>query len=336
MAGQRRANQADIAEHLGVSVSTVSRALANEAGISEAVRRDVQRVALMLGYKSKHTPLPTAEDKRAVALVPLGGATGNLTSFYFGIVEGMRFEAAQCGIALDVRLVNELSVTLEFIQRQITKSDATGLLLAGIDASDELIAYTAEAGISTVLVNGTDPKMRLSSVAPANFFGAYMATKRLLDAGHRRILHYTFRQRPTIRERLRGFERAIADTPGAVGTVVNAADASTDELMRDIQARKYDVTAIFVWNDAVAVQMLEELLGEENPMPPGFSIIGFDDLPIAGIATPRLSTMHVNRAAIGRSAIRLLAQQLTGEDAVQQLEVGVTPIDGETIFQLSS
>lgn len=335
MAGQRRANQADIAEHLGVSVSTVSRALANETGISETVRRDVQRVALMLGYKSKHTPLPTAEDKRAVALVPLGGATGNLTSFYFGIVEGMRFEAAQCGMSLDVRLVNDQSVTLDFIKRQITKSDATGLLLAGIDASDELIAYTAEARISTVLVNGTDPKMRLSSVAPANFFGAYMATKRLLDAGHRRILHYTFRQRPTIRERRRGFEAAIAETPGAVGILVNAADATTDELMRDIQARKYDVTAIFVWNDAVAVQMLEELLGEANPMPPGFSIIGFDDLPIAGMATPRLSTMHVDRAAIGRSAIRLLAQQLTGETAVQQLEVGVSTIDGETVFPVS-
>ena len=335
MAGQRRANQADIAEHLGVSVSTVSRALANETGISETVRRDVQRVALMLGYKSKHTPLPTAEDKRAVALVPLGGATGNLTSFYFGIVEGMRFEAAQCGMSLDVRLVNDQSVTLDFIKRQITKSDATGLLLAGIDASDELIAYTAEARISTILVNGTDPKMRLSSVAPANFFGAYMATKRLLDAGHRRILHYTSRQRPTIRERRRGFEAAIAETPGAVGILVNAADATTDELMRDIQARKYDVTAIFVWNDAVAVQMLEELLGEANPMPPGFSIIGFDDLPIAGMATPRLSTMHVDRAAIGRSAIRLLAQQLTGETAVQQLEVGVSTIDGETVFPVS-
>ena len=46
----KRASQADIAEKLGVSVSTVSRALANEIGISDAVRRDVQRVARMLGY----------------------------------------------------------------------------------------------------------------------------------------------------------------------------------------------------------------------------------------------------------------------------------------------
>jgi transcriptional regulator with XRE-family HTH domain len=57
MASGKRASQADIAEKLGVSVSTVSRALANEIGISDAVRADVQRMARMLGYKSKH---PTA------------------------------------------------------------------------------------------------------------------------------------------------------------------------------------------------------------------------------------------------------------------------------------
>ena len=67
---QKRANQADIAERLGVSVSTVSRALANEIGISEAVRRDVQRMARTLGYRSKHIIGMPAGDKRAVALVP--------------------------------------------------------------------------------------------------------------------------------------------------------------------------------------------------------------------------------------------------------------------------
>ena len=332
MATQKRANQADIAERLGVSVSTVSRALANEIGISDAVRRDVQRMARTLGYKSKHSTGAVAGDKRAVALVPLGSATSGLSGFYFGIVEGMRMQAAAAGMMLDVRLVNEFAVTLDLIKKQIAQADAGGLLLAGIDGWDELAAWSAEADVPVVLVNGSDPKMQVSSVSPANYYGAYMATQRLLDAGHRRILHYTHSYRPTIRQRQRGFQQAIAMTPEAVGTIVNTDQRNTRELLADILAGKHDVTAAFIWNDIAAVEMLEGIYGPDSPLPKNFSIIGFDDLPLAGMATPRLSTTRVDREAIGRGAVRLLAEHMDGETAVQQLEIGVTMVEGETVF----
>lgn len=332
---QRRANQSDIAQRLGVSVSTVSRALANEIGISDAVRAEVQRVARTLGYKSKHGVGPATGDKRAVALVPLGSATSGLSGFYFGIVEGMREQAAASGMALDVRLVNESTVTLDLIQKQVAQADAGGILLAGIDAWDELTEWSAEADVPVVLVNGSDPQMRVSSVAPANYYGAYIATQRLLDAGHRRILHYTHRYRPTIRQRQRGFEQAIAKTPGATGIIVNSDERRTGELLAEILAGKHDVTAVFIWNDIAAVEMLEALYAPESPLPPGFSIIGFDDLPLAGMATPRLSTTRVDREAIGRGAVRLLAEHMDGERAVQQLEIGVTMVEGETVFTLA-
>jgi len=328
---QKRANQADIAERLGVSVSTVSRALANEIGISDAVRRDVQRMARTLGYRSKHIIGMPAGDKRAVALVPLGGATSGLSGFYSGIVEGMRAQAAEAGMVLDVRLVNESVVTLEMIRKQITQADAGGVLLAGIDAWDELTQWCGQENIPVVLVNGSDPKMRFSSVSPANFYGAYQATQRLLDAGHRRILHYTHRYRPTILQRQRGFEAAIAATPGAVGTIVNTVERKTSELLADLLDGKHNVTALFCWNDIAAVEMLEGLYGPDSTLPPSFSIVGFDDLPIAGMATPRLSTVRVDREAIGRGAVRLLALHMEGEAAILQLETGVTQVAGETV-----
>ena len=330
----KRANQADIAEKLGVSVSTVSRALANEVGISDAVRRDVQRVARLLGYKSKHAPLSGNLDKRAVALVPLSGAMGSLASFYHGIVEGMRAQAAEAGIALDVRLVNEDMVTLDFLSKQVAKSDAAGVVLAGIDPGDDIIAWAEENDVVIVLANGIDTRMRLSSAAPANFFGAYMAARHLLDAGHRKILHYTFRNRPTILQRQRGFEAAIAAHPEATGIVVCSNDRSIKQLLADLLAGRYDVTALFCWNDSVAVSMVEALLGPDSSMPPHFSIMGFDDLPIAGMANPRLSTVGVDREAIGRGVIQVLARRLDGDLAVQQLEIGLALIPGETVFTI--
>lgn len=327
----KRASQADIAEKLGVSVSTVSRALANEIGISDAVRRDVQRVARMLGYKSKHVPAAGNLDKRAVAMVPLNGAIGSLASFYHGIVEGMRGQAAEAGIVLDVRLVNEDHVTLDLVQRYMTKSGAGGLVLAGIDPDESLIEWALDADISLVLANGVDPKMRLSSVAPANFYGAYMATKHLIDAGHRKLLHYTYRHRHTILQRRRGFEAAIAASPDVEGIVVVSNENSSKELLAGLLSGKYDATAVFCWNDSVAVSMVDALLGQDSSMPKNFSLMGFDDLPIAGMASPRLSTVRVDREAIGRGVMRLLSQQMDGERAVQHLEIGLTLVEGETV-----
>lgn len=334
MPSSKRASQADIAEKLGVSVSTVSRALANEIGISEAVRRDVQRVARTLGYRSKHPPVSAHLDKRALALVPLNSAVGSLASFYHGIVEGMRAQAEEAGMLLDVRLVNEDMVTLDFIQRQVNKSGAGGLILAGIDPDDDLALWAEETETPVVLANGNDPKMRFSSVSPANFYGAFQATQQLIDAGHRRILHYTFDLRPTILQRRRGFESAIAANPGVEGVVVKSNENSGKALLADLLAGKYDVTAVFCWNDSVAVSMVEALLGPDSPMPKGFSIMGFDDLPIAGMANPRLSTVRVDREAIGRGVVRLMSNQMEGERAVQQLEIGLTLVDGETVRPL--
>jgi DNA-binding LacI/PurR family transcriptional regulator len=328
-----RPNQTDIAAQLGVSVSTVSRALANEAGISDQVRRDVLKVARAVGYKSKHAN-PVAADRRAVALVPLGSAASAMSGFYVGIVEGMRATAEEMGLALDVRLVNEALVTLETVERHVTQADASGLLLAGIDPWDDLVDWCGLRSVASVLVNGSDPLMRMSSVSPSNFYGAYVATMRLLEAGHRRILHYTHQHRPTIMQRRRGFEAAMATVPGAEPVLVSTAERRTAELLDDILADRHKITAVFSWNDIAAVEMLEGLHGEGKQLPPGFSIIGFDDLPIAGMTTPRLSTMRVNREAIGEAAVRLLLRHLEGEMPAQQVEIAVTSVAGGTIHPL--
>jgi DNA-binding LacI/PurR family transcriptional regulator len=328
-----RPNQTDIARQLGVSVSTVSRALANESGISETLRSEVVKAARALGYKSKHAGLAPLE-RRAVALVPLGSAASAMSGFYVGIVEGMRATAAEIGLALEVRLVNESMVTLAAVERHLEQSDARALLLAGIDPWDELVAWCATNAFPAVLVNGSDPLMRMSSVSPSNFYGARLATERLLEAGHRRILHYTHMHRPTILERRRGFEAAIAGVPGAEGVVISTGERKTAELLDDILADRHGVTALFSWNDIAAVEMLEGLHGGGKQLPPRFSIIGFDDLPIASMSTPRLSTMRVNREGIGDAAVRLMMRLMEGDTAIHQIEIGVSVVPGETVWAI--
>lgn len=336
----RRPRQSDIAARMGVSISTVSRALANDGGISEAVREQVLQVARSVGYLPKHQSRSRGAGDRAVALVPLGGATGGLASFYVGIVDGMREAARIAGFQFDVRLVNDHLITPAQIQHHISETGARALLLAGIDPSEELLDWLREEEIVVILVNGSDPKMQVSSVSPANHYGGMLATEKLLEAGHRRLLHYTHphgatkRIRPTILERLRGFRTAIGAVPGAEGRILSTADYSSIELVERLAGADADVTAVFCWNDIAAVQLMDDLNRTQAKVSPYLSIVGFDDLPYAQMTSPRLSTIHIDREAIGRAAIRLMLEHLAGEQAVQQLEIGVSFAEGGTIHRL--
>ncbi|HEX8046687.1 LacI family DNA-binding transcriptional regulator [Rhizobium sp.] len=330
----KRITQADIAARAGVSVSTVSRVLTNEPGISDTIRQQIFKMASDLGY-----PLKTAADSMpgGLALIASDSATGGLSVFYEGILEGLRAGAAERGMPFDIRLVREAKTSPEHIQEQLQAAGAEGLFLVGIDPPDDLRPWLEESGTPTVLVNGTDPKLRFDGVSPSNFFGAYAATRRLLDAGHRRILHFTGSHRQTIRERVRGFEAAIASVDGAEGRLVpmtfrGSSSQEAHDATAAILAGDRSFTAAFCMNDFIAVGVLDAVTEATLRVPDDFAIIGFDDLPCALMTNPRLATMRVDRAALGREAVNLMIARFRDRDApARQVCHAVTPVPGGTL-----
>ncbi len=330
----KRFRQADIAERAGVSVSTVSRVLANEQGISESVRRQILQVATDLGYPLKISPKTS---HGALALIASDGVTGGLSVFYEGIVEGLRTVAVEHGMPFEIRLVREAKATPQTVQGLMESVGAQGLFLVGIDPADALCGWLEESRIPVVLVNGTDPQLRFDGVSPSNFFGAYAATRRLLDAGHHRILHLTGSHRHTIRERVRGFEAALASVKDGEARIVQLAlqaNASIEAHGATIAtlAEVPGFTAAFCMNDFIAVGVLEAVTEIGLRVPEDFAIVGFDDLPCAQMANPRLATMRVDRVALGREAVSLMTSRFHDRDApARHVCHAVVPVAGGTI-----
>ena len=330
----KRIRQADIAAAAGVSVSTVSRVLTNEPGISETIRQHIFKVASDLGYPLKTT---TEAETGGLALIASDSVTGGLSIFYEGILEGLRAGAAERGMRFDIRLVREARTEPDLVKEYLQTAGAEGLFLVGIDPSEELCRWLEASGTPTVLVNGTAPKLRFDGVSPSNFFGAYNATRRLIDAGHRRILHLTGSHRQTIRERIRGFEAAVASVEGAEGRIVpmNFRGSSSHEAhdkTAEILAAGEGYTAAFCMNDFIAVGALDAAIEAGLRVPEDFAIVGFDDLPCALMTNPRLATMRVDRAALGREAIGLMVARFRDRDAqARQICHGVQPIAGGTV-----
>ncbi|ASY68930.1 hypothetical protein SF83666_c15120 [Sinorhizobium fredii CCBAU 83666] len=338
-ASSKRLRQADIAAHAGVSVSTVSRVLAKEPGISEDVRRQILQVASELGYPIK---VPSATLPGTLALIASHGMTGGLSVFYEGIVEGLRSEAAKLGMPFDIRLAREAKATPEAVREHLESVGADGLFLVGIDPADPLCEWLEESRTPVVLVNGSDPQMRFDGVSPSNFHGAYAATQRMLKAGHRRILHLTGSHRHTIRERIRGFEAAVDSVDGAEGRVLRLpfeSNSSVEAHAATLAALAEDsgFSAAFCMNDFIAVGVLEAIAEIGRRVPEDFAIFGFDDLPCAEMANPRLATMRVDRVALGREAIGMMHFRLQHRDApARHVSHAVTPVTGGTLTRDST
>ncbi|WGF87535.1 LacI family DNA-binding transcriptional regulator [Marinivivus vitaminiproducens] len=330
----RRPNQADVALKAGVSISTVSRALANAPGISPAVRRRIQATAAELGYKPRAAEI--APGHLAVAFVPLRRATDGLGTFYEHILDGLKTAARDTeGVDLETRLIDEATLSPEVVTTHLEATGANCLFFIGIDPPLEVAAWLRAQGIAVVLINGSDPDLEVSSVAPANFYGAKLATRHLLSAGHRHIVHLTPANRWTILERMRGFQAAIGDVDGAVGHVRVIPDGnggSGREAVLPCLAEHPECTAFFCMNDLVAIGVLQGLELAGKRVPHDVSVIGFDDLPVAAMTSPRLATMRVDRRAIGREALRLLHHRLAEPNSFPlQIEIGVRLVPGDSV-----
>jgi len=330
---QRSANQQDVARAAGVSVSTVSRALANSRSVSADLRSQIQQLALDLGYRARGG---LEAQVTARAYVTGNVMSGGLATFYSSVLDGMAEAAREGGIALDVRLVPPVFDT-EKLRRDAEDDPAGATIFVGLDPGSR-VAELLPAGHPVVLVNSFDPEMRFDCVAPNNFYAGLKATQRLLDAGHRHIMHLRDQIRPTTLQRQHGFEAAIAATTGAVGEVLDIRDGNA-ALLAAVKAKKAGKakwTAVFAVHDNAAIRFIHAMQEAGLSVPEHASVVGFDNLPPAAMVTPRLATMHVDCLALGRQAVEVLQRRLADPSAaVIQVECRVTLVEGASVAPVS-
>ncbi|CAH1648714.1 LacI family transcriptional regulator [Chelatococcus asaccharovorans] len=328
----QRKNQNDLAKALGVSVSTISRALSDAPGISEDLRERVRRLAREMGYEARGGK--GGSSRHVHAYVTLDRTTDGLTGFYDGIVKWMIAEARVSSMTIEVRLADDRTEDIRRIADDVARQRVEAVFLVGIDPPAELAQLLLERKVPTVLVNGADPDMRFDCVTPSNFYGAQMAAQILMQQGHRSLLYVSGHLRWTTLQRLRGFKTAVADRPEAQLSVVTLAAPTRDQVERVVDALQDGraPTAIFCINDLYAVSVMQALHARGYDVPGDVSVLGFDDLPFAEHVTPRLSTFRVARRDIGRQSVQLMARRLADPEAVRlQVEVGVVPVTGQTV-----
>lgn len=305
----RRVQQREIAERAGVSISTVSRVLNNTVGTSSELKQRVLSAALDLGY-SGVVSTPSNALQYVSLFVNNLSLEPSLDIFHTGILAGVEAECRRQGMHLSYAVVEGGSRSSAFMLDKIRHTQVDGLILVSIDDRD-LVEQVLVEGRPAVLINAEHSGLMIDSFLPDNENGPQGALRYLIEQGHRRIMHVTSLYRPTLRRRHYSYRVALEEAgivydPALVIDVPHGGvGSSTEEWAQQmLQRLGADVTAIFCMNDSMAFAVIQALQAAGRHVPDDVSVVGFDDIPMAALASPPLTTVRIEREELGVRAVR--------------------------------
>lgn len=294
----------DVAERAQVSVASVSRVLTGAGAVTEPTRLKVLEAVEALAYvpHSGARSLSTSRtDTVGVILPDLFG------EFFSELIRGMDVAARASGLHLIVSSSHDdASEAAAAIRSMRGRVDGLIVLSPHLDASH--LTQSLSGRLPVLLMNGGANDADRPSIVVDNVGGAVAAVEHLLNLGRRHIVHVGGpATNLEARERQAGYIQAM--TAAGLEPVVLAGDftqPSGHVAANALLSEGVRPDAVFVANDTMAVGVLLALQEAGVRCPEDISVVGFDDVPIASLVRPALTTLRIEIAETGRRAMERL------------------------------
>jgi LacI family transcriptional regulator len=298
----------DVARAAGVSASTVTRALTMPELVHPSTRDRVRQTAASLGYHP---------NRAARGLIT--GRTGNLgllvpdlgNPFFPSVVKGVQARAHEGDYAVFLADTDEDTGAEIGLVRRLSKQ-VDGIVLCSPRMTDEELR-TLAADTPLVLLNRR--LARVPSVIPEFADAMRQAVSHLAALGHRRIAYVAGpRVSWANRERVRALRTAATVTGVEVVEIGNVMPQFEGGVAAADQVLAAGVTAVIGYNDLVALGLLNRLTARDVRVPGDLSVLGFDDIALAAMVHPSLTTVALPKEQAGRAGVDLLLQLLEQPD----------------------
>ena len=303
----------DIADRLGISISSVSKGLSGASDIREETRQAVLDTAVELGYIPRRNKAESHAKKICIFAQNMGYE--NIEEFGYEIIIGFRLFAAKNAWQVEiVPLSTQDMQTLVYDEYMISHQYDAGFML-GFSLRDEFLSRMQDTIIPTVLLDNVMCNPAVACVGIDNQQGMSCAIHELASKGHKKIAFMNGNKDSRVAvERLQGYEMAMRSHGLVVSDLLIAhgdflASPPTSVIQGFIEN---GATAIACAGDIIASKTISEVIQLGRRVPEDISIIGFDDLPLAKYTSPPLTTIRQDRLAIGKSVCVALEQVMSG------------------------
>ncbi|WP_213297947.1 LacI family DNA-binding transcriptional regulator [Paraburkholderia sacchari] len=309
----------DVAQAANVSIGTVSRALKNQPGLSEPTRARIVEVARSLGYDCGQL---RPRIRRLTFLLHRQHNNFAASPFFSHVLHGVEDACREHGIVPALLTAGPADDTIQ--QLRLHAPDA--IAVAGFVEPETLAALVA---LQRPLVLIDLWAQGLRSVNIDNAAGAALAMHHLFSKGRRRVAfiggslaHYSIAQR-ALGYRRAFFEAGLLFDPSLETCIDGGLDPDTGAalaMQRLLDAARCGrgplPDAVFAFNDAAALAAMRVCLAAGLRVPQDMAIIGFDDIAGASHAAPALSTIAVDKEALGRRGVELLLEEAPAADEI--------------------
>jgi len=300
----------DVARRAGVSPSTVSRILTGTTPVSAAKQEKVRQAIRRLGFR----PNAVARSLKQRRSYTIGLLIPDITNPYFAeAAKGVEEAAHRGGFAvLLCDSENELAREARYLEL-LRERQVDGLIY--VTAGDAVHLRRSWQGLPLVVMDREIPGLAADSVTTDNERGAYEITGFLLQQGHRRIAFLAGPRALTpARLRLRGYRRALRafKVPADPG-LIKYADFTVEGGRKTMQAlldATSRPTAVAASDDVMALGAVQAIEDAGLRVPADISVAGFDDIPVAALVRPPLTTVAQPVRRMGEVAVELLLAQL--------------------------
>ena len=296
----------DVAERAEVSVASVSRVLNGAGPVTEGTRNRVLEAAEALQYVPHSGARSLSTSKTQTIGVILPDLYGE---FFSELIRGMDLAARSLGYHLIVSSSHDDAEEASAAIRSM-RGRVDGLIVLSPHLDSANLTGNLSGRLPVLLMNGGEADSGRPSIAVDNVGGAVAAVEHLVSLGHRRIVHIGG---PTgnleARERRAGYVQSIV-AAGLEPTVLNGdfTQASGHVAMTAMLRGGDRPDGLFAANDMMAIGALLALQEAGLRCPDDVAVVGFDDVPIAALVRPGLTTLHIDIAETGRRAMERLVR----------------------------
>jgi LacI family transcriptional regulator len=307
----------DIARILGISPSTVSRALKDHPDINADTKRAVNELANKLKYQPNAVALSLKNSRSNT----IGVIIPEIVHYFFSsVISGIEDVASQKGFTVIICQSNE-SFEREVANARTLLSHRVDGILVSISKethSFDHLTNLQEGGIPLVFFDRIAPQIIADHVIINDMEASRNATRHMIETGRKRIAHFAGPQSLIIgRERLQGYLNALAESGLPVDNRL-IVEADTFEKARNAVVEMLDSgivpDGIFAVNDLTAIGAMQTIQKRGYKIPDDIAIVGFSDGRFSGITDPNLTSVDQHGYEMGTTAAEMLFQRILSSE----------------------